>query len=142
MSLNCLLQGLSFLQTVFGVVPHCFASFVVYQEVNGYHFALSIVMILLNQVWKIIYHILHNCSSNKSSKRDRYVLRFPKIYHMSHFYLFIYIQIWLEKIIKIAKIITKFLKSQQNRPVVEKVPKRIIFSKFLRKCCYYHIRMC
>ena len=50
MSLNCLLQGLSFLQTVFAVVPHCFACFVAYQDVNGYDFGLSVVMILLNQV--------------------------------------------------------------------------------------------
>ena len=50
MSLNCLLQCLSFLQTVFAVVPHCFACFVAYQDVNGNDFGLSVVMILLSQV--------------------------------------------------------------------------------------------
>ena len=50
MSLNCLLQGLSFLQTVFVVVPHCFTCFVAYQDVKGYDFGLSVVMILLFQV--------------------------------------------------------------------------------------------
>ena len=49
MSLNCLLQGLIFLQTGLAVVPLCFTCFVAYQDVNRYDFGLS-VMILLNQV--------------------------------------------------------------------------------------------
>ena len=103
MSLNCLLQRLSFLQTVFAVVPHCFGCFVAYQNVKGYDFGLSVVMIPLNQVQKVIYHILRSYLSNKSAKRDSYVVRFPTIYYMPHFYLFITIQISMEKIVKIAK---------------------------------------
>ena len=41
MSLNWLLQGLSFLHTVFAVVPHCFACFVAYQDANRYDFGLD-----------------------------------------------------------------------------------------------------
>ena len=82
MLLNCLLQGLNFLQTGFAVVPPCFACFVAYQDVNRHDFALSIVMMLLNQAQKVIYHILRSYLINKSAKRDSYVLRFPTIYHM------------------------------------------------------------
>ena len=63
------------------------------------------------------YHILRSYFSNKSAKRDRYVLRFRMIYHMPHCYRFINIQISMEKIVKIAKIITKFLNGQRNRPM-------------------------
>ena len=38
---------------------------------------------------------------------------------MSYSYLFIYIEIPIDKIVKIAKIITKFLKVQRNRPVLD-----------------------